>query len=190
MGPELSRRLGAAKAEFDTLSRVWSHAAISPGRKIQIFEACVVSKLLYGLHTAWLKSAELAKLDAFQARCLRKILHIPHSYYSRISNEEVLQRASRRSLRNILLARQLLLFHGIAQKPDDHPVRKAVFRPGSSVVQTPSGKRRRGRPRQAWVVEVTRHAKSVCQALHIHSESLHLLPPDTRKAAVREHCDA
>ena len=102
VGPELSRRLGAARAEFDTLSRVWSHAAISPRRKIQIFEACVVSKLLYGLHTAWLKSAELATSIASQARCLRKILHIPRSNHSHISKEEVLQQANRRSLRNTL----------------------------------------------------------------------------------------
>ena len=62
---ELSRRLGAARAEFEKLARLWSHAALPARLKIRMFEACVLSKLLYSLHTAWLK-----KLDAFQTRCL------------------------------------------------------------------------------------------------------------------------
>ena len=81
---ELSRRLGCARAEFDTLARVWSHSSLSTQRKLQIFEACVQTKLLYGLHAAWLRKHGLAKIDSFHVLCLRKILGIPHSYISRI----------------------------------------------------------------------------------------------------------
>ena len=112
---ELGRRIGLAKAEFDKLDRVWSHATISTQRKLRIFDACVLSKLLYSLHTAWLKTADLARLDAFQARCLRRILRIPHSYYSRISNATVLERASRNKLSCLLLQRQLALFADITR---------------------------------------------------------------------------
>ena len=101
-------------------------------RKIQIFYACVVSELLYSLRTAWLKSAELAKLDTFQARCWRNILRIQHSYSSRISNAEVLKRAGRRSLNSIILARQLGLFRSIAQKSNDRPVMQSVYRHGAN----------------------------------------------------------
>ena len=41
--------------------------------QIRIFEACVLSKLLYCLHTAWLNKAELRRLKAFQAKPFRKI---------------------------------------------------------------------------------------------------------------------
>ena len=52
IGLELNRHLGAARAEFETLSRVWNHAVLRKSEQIQIFEACVISKLLYCLHTA------------------------------------------------------------------------------------------------------------------------------------------
>ena len=51
--PELNRRLGAARAEFETLCRVWNHAVLPKAEKIRIFESSVLSKLLYCLHTAW-----------------------------------------------------------------------------------------------------------------------------------------
>ena len=76
---ELSRRLGKARSEFEALSRVWNRSTVPAHRKILIFEACVQTKLLYSLHTAWRKHDELARVDAFQARCLRKIPDIPHS---------------------------------------------------------------------------------------------------------------
>ena len=76
-GPEICRRLGEAKGQFDKLARVWRHSTLHPQQKIRIFQACVVSKLLYCLHTMWLNKAELRKIDGFQAKCLRSILHIP-----------------------------------------------------------------------------------------------------------------
>ena len=54
IGPELNRRLGAARAEFETLCRVWNHAVLPKAEKIRIIEACVLSKLLYYvLHNFW-----------------------------------------------------------------------------------------------------------------------------------------
>ena len=70
---ELNRRLGLAQSDFKNLEKVWKHANIPQHRKIQIFDTCVGSQLLYCLHTAWLNKAELRKLDGFHARCLRKI---------------------------------------------------------------------------------------------------------------------
>ena len=93
-GPEICRRLGEAKGQFDKLARVWRHSTLHPQQKIRIFQACVVSKLLCCLHTMWLNKAELRKIDGFQAKCLRSILHIPPPYISRVSNATVLQEAT------------------------------------------------------------------------------------------------
>ncbi|CAK0815476.1 unnamed protein product, partial [Prorocentrum cordatum] len=65
-GSELNRRIGAAREEFETLRRVWSHSGISRARKLEIFNACVVSKVLYSLHSLWLSKAEIRKIDGFQ----------------------------------------------------------------------------------------------------------------------------
>ena len=91
MHAELVRRIGAAKAAFRELDVVWRHANISRDRKTRIFEAYVVSRLLYCLHTGWLSEVELRKLDGFHCSCLRRIYGIPHSYVNRISNHELLQ---------------------------------------------------------------------------------------------------
>jgi hypothetical protein len=45
IGTELNARLGAARSDFETLCKVWSHTSISKDRKLQLFNACVVNKL-------------------------------------------------------------------------------------------------------------------------------------------------
>ena len=161
IGPELNRRLGAARAEFETLSRVWNHAVLPKSEKIRIFEACVLSKLLYCLHTAWLNKAELRRLNAFQSKCFRKILNIPHSYVSRISNKTVLERSGRQEISNILTYRQLVLFGKIAALPFTDVRRQCVFsghtlRP--RIVEQPQ---RRGRPKNSWGSKVYKLATDV-----------------------------
>ena len=49
---ELSRCLGSAHKNFQTLCKIWSHSNLCMQRKIRIFEACVISKWLDCLHTA------------------------------------------------------------------------------------------------------------------------------------------
>ena len=58
-GSEMNRRIGAARDELDKLGHVWKHSGISSARKVQIFEACVMSRLLYNLHSLCLNTAEL-----------------------------------------------------------------------------------------------------------------------------------
>ena len=69
---------------------------------------------MYCLHTACFTKAELRKLDGFHARCLRKIFNIPHAYYSRVSNKEVLARASVTTFSGQLLRHQLMLLRQVA----------------------------------------------------------------------------
>ena len=61
---ELGRRIGCASQAFNELERLWKHADISITRKIEVFESCVVSRLLYALETCWLNAAEFSRLDA------------------------------------------------------------------------------------------------------------------------------
>ena len=48
---ELGRRIGSAKQAFNELERLWCHASVSITKKLEVFEACVVSRLLYALQT-------------------------------------------------------------------------------------------------------------------------------------------
>ena len=60
---ELSRRIRMAYRDFNALQRLWSHANITHKKKILIFNACIMSKLLYGFDIAWLRQNELARPD-------------------------------------------------------------------------------------------------------------------------------
>ena len=114
VGSEITPSLGSCACRCSAPSRVWKHSSLPVGHKIRIFNAGVASQLMYGLHTAWLKKAELGKLDAFQATCLRMILGIPHFFYRRVPNTNVLSRAKTEKFSAVLLYRQLTLLHRIA----------------------------------------------------------------------------
>jgi hypothetical protein len=154
---ELSRRIGLATADFKALTRVWSHSVLSRSRKLHIFHACVVSVLFYGLKTVWLSAVSRRRLDGFYVRCLRKILRIPASYYSRVSNKTVLDRADSKQLSQQLLAQQLCYFGKLALRSNG-PARDSVFRPGAVFLAERAGLRPRGRPRDSWGEQVFKHA--------------------------------
>lgn len=69
VGKELGRRLGMSQREFNVLARFWKHCTLARQRKLQVFNALVLSKMGYGLATAWLTKTERSRLDGFQNRC-------------------------------------------------------------------------------------------------------------------------
>ena len=156
-GDELSRRLGLAAADFKTLSRVWSQANLSTRRKVQIFNSCVVSILMYGLRTTWLGVAERRRLDGFQARCLRKILKVPAAFISRVSNEAVRRQAATKPLSSELLKQQFQTFGSIAIRWND-PLRESIFVRGTITLIETQGVGRQGRPRHTWADQIKREA--------------------------------
>ena len=46
---ELSRRIGLANQAFNKLERLWKKTSISITRKLEVFDSCVVSRLMYAL---------------------------------------------------------------------------------------------------------------------------------------------
>ena len=165
IGTELNQRLGAATSVFNELERVWKHASITRHRKIEIFNACVVTKLTYGLESAWLNKLECRRLDAYQNRCLRKICKVGPSYYSRVSNEEVLRLSGQTPLSHRLLMQQLHLYGRIARLPNEDPVRKSVLNTGDIQPKTAQFRRRQGRPRKCWARQVFNFALKAAQGL-------------------------
>ena len=157
---EVGRRIGQAKADFDALRKVWSHSRLAVDRKLRIYDACVVSKLAYGLHTATLNKTERCRLDGFHARRLRRILRIQHAFYSRVSNKAVLSLAKSMALSTRILQRQLLYLGDIARRGHEDPVRCSVFLPG--LLDTiPCGARKQGRPRRTWADTVLGFAQDI-----------------------------
>ena len=127
------------------------------------------SKLLYGLETIHLTGAMLKKIDAFQMRCLRRILKIPTTFIDRrYSNTVVLQRCTAILFTNQGDQRQFELFsqsylhrkskllgHVLRAGPSD-PMRQISFQPNSAV-RPLYGKKRVGRPKQNWLHYAKKH---------------------------------
>ena len=149
---ELSRKLAAAWSDFQKLRRLWNHTSLPKARKICIFQAVIVSRLMYGLNSAWLNVAELRRLNGFQSRCLRVIQRIPPSFISHVSNKKVLQETGQVQLGRQLLKHQLLLFGRVARAAPDNPLRLLTFVPGSTDAATGRYIRNVGRPRNEWAV--------------------------------------
>ena len=131
IGTELSCRLGAARSDFKTLCKVWAHTSLSRTRKMEVFNACIVSKVMYCLESAWLNKSERQKLDAFQSDCLRRIAGIKPSYVSRVSNNAVREILGAQPRSHRLLEHQLLFLGRIAKADQDNALRKLIFERGS-----------------------------------------------------------
>ena len=158
IGSELNRRLGLARNDFDKLKTIWSHSGLPTWRKIAIFDACVVSKLLYSLHTACLNKVERRRIDGLHARCLRSIMRVAPAFYSRVSNATVFRWADSKTASFQLSQQQLLYLGKIARRDQDDPARACIFKPGTLELRELDSKRRVGRPRLEWGSEVQRRA--------------------------------
>ena len=127
-----------------------------------------------------------AKLDGFQAKCIRKIIKVAPSYWSRVSNVEVLARLSAQTFSKQLLEQQLILFGKIYRRSNADISRQMVFEASTDSLRIAGFVRARGRPRLNWSQEV--HKRAVL--LNGGSTGIGPLMVDevSWKKAVREFC--
>ena len=154
IGSELARRIGAAKKDFRSLCKVWKHSSLTTRRKLDIFRSLVESRFMYGLCTAAFTKAEMRRIDGFQAKCLRTILGIQPSYWSRVSNEAVRQQARWKPASQLMLEQQLILLGKVMRSDGSSPMRTASFMPNSLSPATERYVRKVGRPRKEWITSV------------------------------------
>ena len=141
------------------MNREGTEAQNSMSWKIQVFQSILRSKLLYGLETIQLNQSELHRLDAFQIKGYRKILHIPPTSVDRTmtnaSVKELIQShygVTVIEFSKLWLKRKFqLLGHIIRSDPQD-PMRQVLFLPISLVPRTEHA-RRVGKPRAHWLIE-------------------------------------
>ena len=77
------------------LSTFWKAANCSPAWKLQVYDAIIQNKLLYGLENVHLTQAVQRKINAFQLKGLRRILGLQTTFVNRSNtNEFVLRRAT------------------------------------------------------------------------------------------------
>ena len=92
---ELNKRMGKCRTVLQKLHVFWRHSDCSVRFKIQVADAVIRSKLLYGLDSAELLPGDIRKLQTLQLKIYRKILHMDTTYVSRQNtNEQVFRRAN------------------------------------------------------------------------------------------------
>ena len=92
-----------------TLSRltkcVWSNNKLSDHTKVNVYEACVISTLLYGSESWTMRAHQEKRLNVFHMRCLRRILGI--TWQDKVTNKLVLEKAGIPSLYTLLKQRRM-----------------------------------------------------------------------------------
>ena len=84
---------------------MWQNSRLTARTKTKVYNACVLSSLLYAAESWALYAAQEDKLNAFHMRCLRRLLGV--TWQDRMTNKEVLARTKSESLYTTLAKRRL-----------------------------------------------------------------------------------
>ena len=157
---EVNKRIGKAATTLGRLStRVWENPKLTTPTKMAVYNACIVSTLLYGSETWTTYTKQERKLNSFHMRCLRRILGIQWS--DKVPNAQVLARTGLPTMFTLLRQRRLRWL-GHVRRMEDGRIPKDILY-GELV----SGKRTVGRPQLRF--------KDVCKrdmkALDINTET-------------------
>ena len=156
---EVINHIADSTRTCNRLKLFWNKTQKTVPWKIQVFHSILRSKLLYGLETIHLNKSELNRLDAFQIKGYRRILHIPPTSVDRtMTNSAVKELLNNQygvtvvAFSKLCLRRKIqLLGHIIRADPQD-PMRQVLFLHNSLNRRT-EHTRRIGKPRAHWLIE-------------------------------------
>ena len=115
---QLSARIQSISAAFGRLrERLWNKHNIKLVTKCKVYRAIILSCLMYSSDTYTLNRRHIQRLSHMHLHHLRAILGIRWS--DRVTNNEVLQRADRLSIEEMLLSRQLTWTGHVVRMNDD-----------------------------------------------------------------------
>jgi len=165
---EINNRISDSIVTANKLKLFWNKANTTIKWKLQVFDAIIRSKLLYGLETMQLTQNEKLRIDAHQMKGIRRILNIPPTHVDRTwtnelvmkkANEEADMKGNKQILKFTEMWKRLkfkLLGHLLRADYRD-PLHQITFK---SILKEPRLpiKRRVGRPRDQWIVETMKEA--------------------------------
>ena len=182
---EVQERIKQSAITWKRLDLLWKIGKCSTKTKLQYWNAVIKTKLTYALETVHLTKGQLRKLDTFQLKGLRQILKMHTTYIERKNtNREVRKRAADclysgkgkkgtgkgkngkgknpppkriNKISTDLKESQLRLLKHILREPGDAPTRLATFQKTRARPNIGT-KKRVGRPRQHWTVQLMRRA--------------------------------
>ena len=90
---EVESRLQKANAVFNKLKTLWRNTGCNIKWKLRVFNACIMSVLLYGMEGIVLTQALTQRINYFHVQALRNIMMVDAAYMSRVSNKKILEKA-------------------------------------------------------------------------------------------------
>ena len=160
VGTELRARISAADTACRLLCKVWGSTVRDEQCKLRILDACVISKLIYSLHTMHYHATWENRVEAFYIKALRRTLRIKSTYASKVlglgdsmQNEEVYQRANVGELATKVNRHRLALMGHILRR-EGHEACRAVTCDRYAMPRVLGGPNRVGQPRVKWSEQV------------------------------------
>ena len=149
---EIKRRIAKASSTMSRLSkRVWDNKKVTKATKMKVYQACVISILLYGSESWATKAHQENQLESFHMRCLRRIFGI--KWHDRVTNTEVLEEADTLSIHLQLCKRRLRWLGHVRRMQDGRIPKDLLFG------ELQEGKRRVGCPQLRFKDVVKRDLK-------------------------------
>ena len=166
---EILNKMQEVRKTWYKLLSYWKATNANVKWQLIIFDVVIRSKMLYGLETIHLTGAMLKKIDAFQMRCLRRILKSHRlSLIDEISTKSFCkdvqqfftpnqgdQREFELFSQSYLHRKSKLLGHVLRAGPED-PMRQISFQPNNAI-RAPYGRKRVGRSKQNWLQYAKKH---------------------------------
>jgi len=118
-------RIGRASSIFGKMKRVWGNKHINLQTKLRLYEALILSTLLYSAKLWPLTVTLSKKLEAAQHRWLRGILSI--TWRDKFTNEEVRKRTGQALLEKVIRERRLRWL-GHVIRMDEYAFRSRQYR--------------------------------------------------------------
>ena len=139
LDPELNCRIGKATTAMARLTkRVWENGMLTINTKMKVYQACVLSTLLYGSEAWTLYAHQERRLSTFHLRCLRRLLGL--TWQDHITNIDVLAKAGMASMHSMLTTRRLRWLGHVSRMENSRIPKNLLFG------ELASGSRSTGRP--------------------------------------------
>ena len=123
---EITARIAKATSAFGRLTkRLWNNRNIKVHTKISVYQAAVVTSLLFGCEAWTLKKAHIARLEAFHQASLRRIARI--RWFHKVTNYEVLGRCKIGSIQSMLESAILRWTGHVVRMPDDRIPKRLLY---------------------------------------------------------------
>ena len=118
--------------------RAWENKHLTGNTKMFIYQACVLSTLLYGSETWTTYMRREHHFNSFHLLCLRRILGV--KWQEHITNREILSRADIASMHSLLSQRRLRWLRHVHRMVDGRIPKEVLYR------KLTAGVRKVGRP--------------------------------------------